>query len=387
MNILYITRAYLSDSVFPLIRALQNQGVNIDTYIFGGITPAGILDFEPRRHRYGVWKASTYPELVSMYGNYVDLNRIRFISVPNGSKGLFLKYIIIFSLFLKFLLSKYNVIHFTWPLLGKSERILYRLPFNKLLTVHDPIPHSSQEHQEKDRSYAFKYCSEFVLLSETLKKDFSFKYNIDLPHIHISKMGEFDYLRNIYQGERSIKSRYIIFFGQIAPHKGLELLLKAMIEVHKIIPELYLVIAGGGKLYFNFDDYKDLNFIIPRFKYIGVCEMVDLIINSELVVCPYKDATQSGVVQTSFSLNTPVLATNVGALPSMISDNITGKIIPPNDVNALIESIIDLVNDPIKIKTMSNNIDNMWRPKMKWDKIANDYIDIYKIMSDRKNIL
>ena len=226
-----------------------------------------------------------------------------------------------------------------------------------MLTVHDPITHSGQEWMEKDRLYAFKCCNHFILLSDVLKESFSEKYKIDYNHISLTRMGEFDYLNNIPMTRPVDNSKYILFFGSITRHKGLDYLLKAMILVHEKCPDLKLVIAGRGKLYFDFSPYKKQDFIVTIFRYVGIQEMVELFRNCEFAVCPYNDATQSGVVQTAFSMNTPIVATNVGALPLSIKDGVTGIIVPPRDVESLAEAIIDLSQNRIKISSFKKNIE------------------------------
>ena len=103
-----------------------------------------------------------------------------------------------------------------------------------------------------------------------------------------------------------------------------------------------------------------------------------LISNSEFVVCPYKDATQSGVVASAFSLNKPVLATNVGGLSETVKDNVNGRLISPNNVEELATAICEMYNSPDKLRLFKDNIEKFFSSgEYSWPVIAQKYIDCY----------
>lgn len=377
MKVLYISRCYLTDSDFPLIREYQQRGVHVDAYFFGGNGSAGIVEIKKTWWRYGIFNASNYGNIKSMYDNYINLNNLHFISLINSAPGKWFRLFIMYYLLFKFNSHKYDIVHITWPLEGKEEQILYKIKAKKILTVHDSIPHSGQEKQESDRKIAFRNCDKFVLLSSSLVNEFSLSYNIPLEKIKVNRMGEFNYLNYLKTTKRPINKKYILFFGRIVPHKGLEYLLEAMVKVHKEVPDLNLIVAGKGEIYFDIDIYKKLDYIIFKSQFIGMQEMVNLFKCAEFIVCPYKDATQSGVVQTSFSMSVPVIASAVGALPDCIDNDITGILVPPCNSDILAEKIIHLYKSPNILETMRNNINKYWRKNMSWEPIADDYLKIY----------
>lgn len=191
-------------------------------------------------------------------------------------------------------------------------------------------------------------------------------------------MGEFDYLREIKQIPSNVASKYILFFGYISPYKGLEYLCEAMNEVHKQYPDVKLVIAGGGKIYFNWQPFQNKDYIILRNHFIDLPELSGLLHDCEFSVCPYKDATQSGVVQTAFSMNVPMVVTNVGALPEVVKNGQNGLVVPPCNSKALAEAIKDLLAKPQLVSSMRDNIKNVWQKQMTWEPIAQKYIKCYK---------
>ena len=248
------------------------------------------------------------------------------------------------------------------------------------MTVHDPIQHSGlkdYEKNEKLRIKCFSWADYFILLNHVQIDIFSKCYKISKDNILESHLGVYDAISHISIPNTIVRSSYIVFFGQITPHKGLEYLLEAMASIHKQHPDIKLLIAGGGELYFDINPYRDLDYIIWENRYIGIRELVNFVRNSLLAVCPYKDATQSGVVQTAFALNTPVVATDVGALPVIVKDGLYGKIVPACNAKALADAICELIESPKTLKEMQDNILNQCLPSMSWSPIAQDYINFY----------
>lgn len=172
----------------------------------------------------------------------------------------------------------------------------------------------------------------------------------------------------------------VLFFGRISKYKGIEYLLEAMKIVHKKYPQVKVVIAGKGEFAFDITQYQELDYVEFRNRFIGLEELSDLIRSALVTVCPYTDATQSGVVYSSFALNTPVIATNVGGLPEMIDDGKTGFLVPPRDSFSLANAILRLLDNPTLLKTFTDNISfNATTGKGSWGEVANDYIKVYEI--------
>lgn len=273
-----------------------------------------------------------------------------------------------------------DVIHITYPL-DLWELFLLQFRKKMLLTMHDPLPHSGKKNIRTclSRFLSIKFAAKIVLLNETQKKDFIRYYHVSEKRIFVNRIGSYNYLKNFKSSHYEKDFFNILFFGRISPYKGLEFLCQAMVEVHKICPNATLTIAGGGTIYFDFSPYKQLKYIELRNHYIGMEELVMLLNKAALVVCPYKDATQSGVILTSFGMECPVLASNVGALKEQIKDGELGLLIPPCDVNALSSTIIKLIRNPNILQMMRSNIHefNTFGENC-WDFITQKYISIYE---------
>lgn len=141
------------------------------------------------------------------------------------------------------------------------------------------------------------------------------------------------------------ETKNLLFFGLIKPYKGLDILLKAMPLVLRSIPEARLIVAGD--VYGTSEVYHQLigenkleRFVDLHFRYISDPEIGEFFRRCQICILPYKSATQSGVIASSYAFNIPVIASDVGGLGEYILEGITGYLVPPNDPEALAEQII-----------------------------------------------
>ena len=172
-----------------------------------------------------------------------------------------------------------------------------------------------------------------------------------------------------------------MFFGQIASNKGLDILFPAMLELHKALPDVKLIVAGRGKYSFDITPYKDLDYFDIRNTFIPDYELATLIQNSLFVVCPYKDATQSGVVMSAYAFNKPVIATNVGGFPEQVIHKKYGLIISPNNVEELTQAMELLCTDDVLLTNLQHNILNACKHgEYSWEQIALEMRETYTSM-------
>lgn len=382
MKVVYYSYAFFADCDFPLVKELQDKGIDVHYYmpLYRGFQRSSILEFKNPIKKLGLVKASSIEDM-QKYKECIDLERLYFIK---GFRGWFFwipSWILWVYTLIHIKKQKADIVHIDWQFGSHFEKFImkFALGKKKVMTVHDPIMHSGQENaisEEKKRITSFKWADYYILLNTVQTDDFTRKYSIQKERIFFSKLPNYDSISQIRSVPSSINGDYCMFFGAILPYKGLEYLLEAMVKVHQIHPNLKLVVAGGGRFYFDVSKYEQLDYIIWHHRYIGVGELSGLLKKAAFVVCPYKDATQSGVIQTSFAMNVPVVATNVGALALDIKDGINGRLVPPCDSNALADSIISLYDDRELLQLMRNNI--ACEVGNCNGKIANDYIKIYK---------
>lgn len=257
------------------------------------------------------------------------------------------------------------------------------LAFRKkmLLLVHDPFLHSGENFfiDRVLRKIHFSLIRQKMLLNENQKKEFIAHYNYNPKDIHTSFLSVYDFLKFCKTDESVESGNFnILFFGRISPYKGIKFLLDAFVEIlsTKKYPNMTLTIAGSGNFDFEIEPYSQHPEIKILNEYIYPENLANLIFNSSVVVCPYIDATQSGVVMSAYAFKKPVIATNVGGLPEMVKDQLTGIIIEPKNSEAIKNAILELYNNSYLLETMSQNIEKLYFSGEKsWTSSANRFIE------------
>ncbi len=377
MKILYISSSPFFDVDLSLIRHLSKKVELIyllDLPKHNLRTTA--LDIKNQINQTGIFKAEVYPELRS-FSKYLT-NEFYIINRP-VSKLLSFESIKLFFKIKSFIKEqKPDIIHYNdFANLGIFSSLLNKN--KKLITVHDPIPHLGDDifMNKLKRSINFSLINKYILLNKKQEQAFKIRYKISDSNVYFSALSVFDYYSENHQFKRKTDLKQIIFFGRLSPYKGIDILLKSFKEVQKTFPDSKLVIAGKGNFDFSIFDLTNVE-VINR--YLESDELIKLINESSFVVCPYIEATQSGVIMTSYSLKKPVIATNVGGLPEMVEHSITGLLCEPNNIDSLSKSIIKLLKEPELIYDYAHNIEKIYFDKgeRSWDKITNDLVSIYK---------
>ena len=224
---------------------------------------------------------------------------------------------------------KYDVVHFDTASGRAISSLIFLRKKQMALTIHDPVPHVGQESLLLDLvRFFYKRMARSILFYSSYSTGVYKKYN---KHQH----SKFNQLRlQPYSFISQFKqipfpaTRYILFFGQLSYYKGIDLLLEAIPKVLNTYPNEHFVIAGKSSG-FNVDKKlleqyaHHITFIED---YLSIEQLSHLIHSSKFVVCPYREATQSGVLMTAFAMGKTVLATKIGAFPEYVSDGINGML-------------------------------------------------------------
>lgn len=381
MRVAYLSYPWFGDIDLSFVHAIRKK---VDLYYFIVVSPSSLkstaFNLKKQHPASGIFKADIYPELKN-FSSLCDFDKTFVINLY-GKTHNFRNYSVIIKLFIFLMHLHIDVLHTT---LFYSLRyfLLYFFHKKTILTVHDPIPHSDEKSKKVFfyRHIAFLLLKNFLVLNVSQKDEFVFRYRLKNKNVFVSKLGVYNYL-NIYSQDKIScfnTNDYILFFGRITSYKGLDYLLPAMKIVHETHKNIKLIVAGYCRsFYFDISEYENCPYIEIINRYIPDKILVPLIKNALFVVCPYIDATQSGVVMSAYALNTPVLATNVGGLTEYVEHLKSGYIIPPRDINALVEGINYLLKHREILKDQKKYIAEEYaNNRYSWNKITDDILGLY----------
>ena len=277
-----------------------------------------------------------------------------------------------------------DVIHLQ---LGISLIDFALLPFFKIFplvsTFHDVKLHLGESSllSEFIRFWERKCSDKIIVHGKRLKEQIIEEYHLSEDKVHSISIGEHEVAPFMKYARMDLKEdrNLILFFGRIQKYKGLEYLIMAEPLITKEVPDTKIVIAGACE---NFQKYEHImvnkgNFIIYNYK-IPYNEGAELFQRCSVVVLPYVDASQSGVIPTAYGFKKPVVVTCVGSIPEIVDNGITGYIVPPKDVNALAEAIIKILKDEKLRIQMGENAYIKLKTDLSWDNIAEKTTQVYK---------
>jgi len=274
---------------------------------------------------------------------------------------------------------------FMAPCFGIISRLIKSNGKTRVLCLADNIvPHEQRPGDKLLTQFFMQSIDGMVVMTKSVQED-ALQFRKDLP-VELSPHPVFDNYGPPVDREEAIRKlglavnfRYLLFFGFIREYKGLDWLLEAMGDSKiKSLP-VKLIVAGE----FYTDDQVFLELIqrngledsvIFKSDYIPDEEVSLYFGASDLVVQPYKHATQSGVTQIAYHFKKSMLVTNVGGLPEMIPDQIVGYVVEPS-VKAVTDAIVDFFESDRKT-FFENNIGQEME-KYRWDKMVDAFVRLY----------
>jgi glycosyltransferase involved in cell wall biosynthesis len=297
--------------------------------------------------------------------------RIKFYNIreklPNGNSTLMImleSLLLFFILFKAFTKTGYDIVHIQ----GYLPMFFFFIPMLKLRgkkifwTVHDVNfrPSNAGIRGKLDFIYTvtvsepsllLKYSDIIIVHGYLLKNQLSAK-GTENNKIHVIPHFDYRYLlndsmkENAKFNEGNLPAGYVLFFGRIAPYKGLELLINASRIVKKRIGyEFILLVAGEGdisllKNHMSDDEYAYIHILNRRIPY---REIPNLFYGAKFLILPYIDASQSGVIPLAYTFSKPVIVSNVGSLSEYVDHGKTGLIFESGNTEQLANHIIDLI--------------------------------------------
>ena len=316
-----------------LARELQTQGYSVTIYNFTLQYPSFLF---PGKTQYA--DDTVTPKDLTIKRRLNSVNPFNWISVGNELKNL---------------KPDLLIVRYWIPLMGPAfGTVLRRVKKNKhskIIAIADNIiPHEKRPGDSAFTRYFLKPCDAVVTMSEKVMKDLRhfdpIKPAIQINHPLYDSFGEMvdkASARNVLGISQA--DQVLLFFGFIRKYKGLDILMDALGILKKqgrlnnrgTDPTIKLLIAG--------EFYEDEKIYQQKIEELGIGDSVILYTGfisedkvkyffsaADVVVQPYRNATQSGVTPLAYHFEKPMIVTNVGALPDYVPHNKAGLVAEPN---------------------------------------------------------
>lgn len=272
---------------------------------------------------------------------------------------------------------------FMGPCFGTILRLARSNGHTKVVSIADNIiPHEKRIGDYWLTRYFTGAVNRFIVMSKSVEEDMkqftttkSVKY---IPHPIYDNYGEI-VEKGLAKSTLKLDENqdYMLFFGFIRAYKGLDLLLEAMAD--KRVRALGVQLIVAGEYYGNQEQYEEMinrlgirDNLVLHDEFISSEAVKYYFCASDIVVQPYKTATQSGISQLAYHFEKPMLVTRVGGLPEIVPDGEVGYVVDV-DVKAIADGIVDFYEQKREQKFIEGV--KVQKKRFSWGNMVNGVLD------------
>jgi glycosyltransferase involved in cell wall biosynthesis len=290
-----------------------------------------------------------------------------------------------------------DVVHFQWlPVQYLDGHLLPRASVGRgerrgetnrplVLTAHDVLPREPRAGQLAAQRRLYGRFDAVVVHSEHGRARLLEELGVDGDRVHVIPHGVFTHLAERPPGTPppppplQTDRPVVLMFGLMRPYKGIDVLLQAWrgVDGQEPIEDAELWVAGMPRM-----DVSALRASAPagvRFvpRFIGDDELPAYFERADLVVLPYLQADQSGVLFTALAFGKPLLLSDVGGFPEMASTG-AARVVAAGDAHALGKALRELLGDREARAAMASNACAAASGTYSWDRIASQTLALYR---------
>jgi glycosyltransferase involved in cell wall biosynthesis len=248
-----------------------------------------------------------------------------------------------------------------------------------VLTAHDVLPREPRPGQLAAQRRLYERFDAVVVHSEHGRKRLIEGLGADPARVHAIPHGAFAHLAEAppLPAPHQTAKPVVLCFGLMRPYKGLDVL----IEAWQGIEDAELWIAGMPRM-----DISALRAAAPanvRFdaRFIGDTELPAYFQRADLVVLPYREIDQSGVLFTALAFGKPLLLTDVGGFPEIAATG-AARTVPAGGPAALHDALRELLADPAARAELAANARAAAAGPYSWQQIAREHVRLYEQLSE-----
>jgi glycosyltransferase involved in cell wall biosynthesis len=273
------------------------------------------------------------------------------------------------------LAQRADIVHFQWLAMQQLDGRLLPHDVPLVLTAHDVLPREAGAGRREAQRRLYERFDAIVAHTEHSRDRLTRELGVDTARVHVIPHGAFAHLAELPAGPPSFQTdkRVVLFFGLLRPYKGLDVLLDAW----RGIDDAELWIVGMPRM-----DVAELRARAPasvRFvtRFVADAELPAYFRRADLVVLPYREIEQSGVLFTALAFGKPLLVSDVGGF-SELAERGAARAVPPGDADALSEALAALLDDPVALEQLRSGSLAAAAGEYGWDAIARRTLALYE---------
>jgi glycosyltransferase involved in cell wall biosynthesis len=285
-----------------------------------------------------------------------------------------------------------EVVHFQWLAVQHLDGHLLPRGRPLVLTAHDVLPREARPGQRAAQRRLYGHFDAVVVHSEHGRRRLTDELGVDAARVQVIRHGVFEHLAAgsargapdadaepareaaPFQTEEPV----VLCFGLMRPYKGIDLLLEAW----RGIEGAELWVAGAPRM-----DISALRAgappgvrFVPRF--IGDDELPAYFRRADLVVLPYREIDQSGVLFTALAFGRPLLLSDVGGFPEIAATG-AARTFPAGDASALRAALRALLDDDSARAELATRARELAHGEYSWAAVARETILLYERLLGR----
>lgn len=288
-------------------------------------------------------------------------------------------------------LSRWNpdIIHFQWLPLPVVDVPLVRLLGHiapTVLTVHNSTPFHGAATSRFQRFMTGKgprVVDEVIVHTEETKAKIV-EASTSQTNISVVPHGVIRYPTMNRLPTNNSKESIVLFFGNVKPYKGVDVLIDAVARLPLTVRQKSRVVIAG-RPHGSADELKQRahkkgvnDSITWKLGFIEHERVGAYFQRSDIVVFPYRHIDQSGALMTALPFGKPVIATEVGGFADVLTDSVHGRLVPPDNADALSSALADVLTDNDRRVEMGNAVAELADNTYSWERIAEMTTDLYQ---------
>ena len=273
-----------------------------------------------------------------------------------------------------------GVVHYQWLPIPALDRHLLPPKRPRVYTMHWRLPEAGSR-IGRSLTRLLAEMDAVVVHSEHGARRLEDDFGVPAERLRVIPHGAFTYLTEqddlpLPPELQEVEGPVILAFGLIRPYKGTDVLLEAM----RMVEGAELWIAGMPRM--PMDGFRELARRVPgtvRFveRFIPDDEVPAFMRRADLVVLPYRNIEQSGVLYTALAFGRPLVLSSVGGFPE-IAERGAARLVPPEDPEALAGVLAELLADPAAREGLGAAAAREAATTYSWDRIAAQTMDLYR---------